>query len=97
MPALPPLRPWSAIRLALVALCACLLAFAPVAARAADWVPTDWGPRLAGERTWAGVRLAGEPRDVGWSVLVDCVIERLEFGADDVLVHRRGRYRTTPD
>lgn len=60
--------------------------------RTGQFTATEWGPRLAGERTWAGVRLTADPREVGWSMLVDCAIERLEFGPDQTLVHRRGRY-----
>jgi flavin reductase (DIM6/NTAB) family NADH-FMN oxidoreductase RutF len=59
-----------------------------------EWVDTDWGPRLADASSWAGVRLVdGDPTAVGWSVLVDAVIEHLEVGEEhQPLVHRRGRY-----
>jgi flavin reductase (DIM6/NTAB) family NADH-FMN oxidoreductase RutF len=61
--------------------------------RMAQWVDTAWGPKLADAATWAGVRLVGEPRDVGWYRLVDAVIEQVEIGADDApLLHRRGGY-----
>lgn len=60
--------------------------------RHAEFVTTDWGPRLASARTWAGVRLEGE-QDVGWSTLVTTAIEHLEVGDDDEpLRHHRGRY-----
>lgn len=60
--------------------------------RMAQWRETDWGPVLADATTWAGVRLA-ESRPVGWSELVDCVVEHVEVGDEDApLVHRRGRY-----
>ena len=60
--------------------------------RHAEFVTTDWGPRLASARTWAGVRLEDE-QDVGWSTLVTTVVEHLEVGDDDEpLRHRRGRY-----
>jgi len=58
----------------------------------AGWRDTEWGPRLADATTWAGVRLA-ESREVGWSALVDTVVEHVEIGEEDApLVHRRGRY-----
>ena len=60
--------------------------------RMAQWRDTQWGPVLADATTWAGVRLA-ESRPVGWSELVDCVVEHVEVGDEDApLVHRRGRY-----
>ena len=58
-----------------------------------EWEETRWGPRLADTSTWAGVRLDGDSREVGWSLLVDAVIEHVEVGAErQPLVHRRGRY-----
>jgi flavin reductase (DIM6/NTAB) family NADH-FMN oxidoreductase RutF len=63
--------------------------------RSAEWRDTDWGPHLTTLTTWAGVRLeASATRDVGWSRLVEVVIEHVEIGEDsDPLVHRRGRYQ----
>lgn len=63
--------------------------------RRAQWRETEWGPVLAGAATWAGCRLAEtEPRDVGWALLVECVLEHVELGEEKAspLVHRRGRY-----
>ena len=60
--------------------------------RQAEFVPTPWGPRLASATTWAGVRLESTA-EVGWSVLVTCVLEEVSVGDDDPLVHRRGRYQ----
>ncbi|MFZ5848102.1 MAG: flavin reductase family protein [Actinomycetota bacterium] len=61
--------------------------------RLGSWVDTDWGPRLEGAGAWMGVRLAGEPREAGWSLLVEAVIEHVEIGEEtEPLVHRRGRY-----
>jgi flavin reductase (DIM6/NTAB) family NADH-FMN oxidoreductase RutF len=59
----------------------------------AEFLDTEWGPRLADAATWAGVLLE-DSRDVGWSRLVTCKVARLEVGdGDDLpLVHRRGRY-----
>jgi flavin reductase (DIM6/NTAB) family NADH-FMN oxidoreductase RutF len=58
-----------------------------------SWEETRWGPRLQGTSAWAGVRLADESRDVGWSLLVDTVIEHIDIGDESQpLVHRRGRY-----
>ena len=57
------------------------------------WEDTRWGPRLEGVSAWAGVRVEDEPRDVGWSLLVDTVIQHIEIAEEKAaLVHRRGRY-----
>ena len=54
---------------------------------------TAWGPRVADVGSWAGLAL-DDSRNVGWSSLVTCVVERVELGEDDEpLVHRRGRYQ----
>lgn len=59
----------------------------------ASWQDTEWGPLLEGASAWAGVRLAGEPREVGWSLLLDGVVEHVVVGEErQPLVHRRGRY-----
>jgi flavin reductase (DIM6/NTAB) family NADH-FMN oxidoreductase RutF len=64
--------------------------------RQAEFVGTEWGPRLASARTWAGVRVEGEQR-VGWSTLVTTVVEHVEVGDDpadlEPLRHHRGRYQ----
>jgi flavin reductase (DIM6/NTAB) family NADH-FMN oxidoreductase RutF len=52
---------------------------------------TTWGPRPVGATSWAGVRLESAT-EVGWSVLVTCVLEEIAVGDDEPLVHRRGRY-----
>jgi flavin reductase (DIM6/NTAB) family NADH-FMN oxidoreductase RutF len=60
--------------------------------RQAEFAQTAWGPRLASAATWAGVRLE-TTSEVGWSLLVTCVVEELSIGPDDApLLHRRGRY-----
>ena len=60
--------------------------------RQAEFVGTEWGPRLATAGTWAGVRLESQ-QEVGWSTLVTTLLEHLEIGDDDEpLQHRRGRY-----
>ena len=46
-----------------------------------SWTDTDWGPRLEGASAWAGLRQAGEPREVGWSLLLDMTVEHLERSA----------------
>ena len=57
------------------------------------WRDTEWGPLLEGASAWAGVRLDSDPREVGWSLLVDTVVEHVEVGEEtEPLVHRRGRY-----
>lgn len=61
--------------------------------RAAPFVDTDHGPRLASALTWAAVSLESS-REVGWSLEVTCVLDEVQAGEDvDPLVHRRGRYR----
>lgn len=63
--------------------------------RAAEWSPTAWGPVLADATAWAGVRLVGEPRTVGWSLLLEGAVEHVELQESTApLLHRRGRYRT---
>jgi flavin reductase (DIM6/NTAB) family NADH-FMN oxidoreductase RutF len=63
--------------------------------RLGTWEQTDWGPRPASVTTWTGVRLDAATRhDVGWSVLVEAVVEHVALGPEDgPLVHRRGRYQ----
>ena len=64
--------------------------------RQADFVDTEWGPRLERATTWAGVRLV-DATEVGWSRLVTCAIEHVEVGPDhEPLGHRRGRYVRLP-
>ena len=67
--------------------------------RTGEWNDTDWGPVVAG-RTWAGGRLVGEPRHVGWPLLVELELEHTDLSAGagvGVLGYRRGRYLTLPD
>jgi flavin reductase (DIM6/NTAB) family NADH-FMN oxidoreductase RutF len=63
--------------------------------RQAEFEQTDWGPRLASTRTWAGVRVESE-QPLGWSALVTTVVEHLVVGDDagdaEPLRHHRGRY-----
>lgn len=60
--------------------------------RHAEFVSTDWGPRLGNASSWAGVRLESGT-DVGWSRLVTCAVEHVAVGEDAApLGHRRGRY-----
>ena len=57
-----------------------------------EWRRTDWGPVKPGQ-TWAGCRF-DEAKPLGWSLLVEATIERIEIAEADVpLVHERGRYR----
>jgi flavin reductase (DIM6/NTAB) family NADH-FMN oxidoreductase RutF len=61
--------------------------------RLASWTDSPWGPVLDGASAWAGLRLADAGRDVGWSRLLDGVVERIWLGdSEQPLVHRRGRY-----
>ncbi|HEY6593778.1 MAG TPA: flavin reductase family protein [Asanoa sp.] len=58
------------------------------------WTQTPYGPVPADASAWAGCRLDGG-RPYGWTLLVEAVIERVEIrGADEPLVHYRGRYRS---
>ncbi|MCW2841135.1 MAG: flavin reductase [Aeromicrobium sp.] len=60
------------------------------------WTDSAWGPVLAGTAGWMGVRRDGaEPREVGWGLLVEAVVEHVEVGDADAMVHLRGRYRET--
>lgn len=71
--------------------------------RSGTWEHTPWGPRLVGASAWACIRLeqtaegGRATRTVGWSTLVEAVIDQVEIG-DEVhpLVHRRGRYQRPP-
>lgn len=61
--------------------------------RMGEWSDTGWGPLLSDVGAWAGVRLDDQPRAVGWSMLVDTVVEHIEIAAERApLVHRLGRY-----
>jgi flavin reductase (DIM6/NTAB) family NADH-FMN oxidoreductase RutF len=56
------------------------------------WADTEWGPLLESASAWAGVRVE-ETREVGWSMVVDGVVEHVSLGQEEQpLVHRRGRY-----
>ena len=48
--------------------------------RSASWEETEWGPVLAGVAAWAGIRVAAPGAPVGWSVLLDGVVEHVEIG-----------------
>ncbi len=67
--------------------------------RAAGWTESDWGPVPDGTSGWAGLRIAEDPPEVGWSLLLDGVVEHVWLGEEEQpLVHRRGRYvRMRPD
>lgn len=61
--------------------------------RVGSWRETRWGPVLDGATAWTGIRLADRGVEVGWSLLLDGVVEHVEVGDAGVpLVHRRGRY-----
>ncbi|MBW9208733.1 flavin reductase family protein [Mumia sp. zg.B21] len=61
--------------------------------RLGTWTETPYGPVLASATAWLGARVAREPRQVGWPLLVEGVVETVEI-ADDApaLAHLRGRY-----
>lgn len=62
-----------------------------------SWQETPWGPVLDGVTGWAGCRLDGS-RQVGWGLLVEATIDRVEITEHDPapLVHYRGRYLGGP-
>ena len=52
------------------------------------------GPGAGWHRRLIGVRRdEAEPRQVGWGLLVEGIVESVTVGAADALVHLRGRYR----
>ena len=60
--------------------------------RTAAFESTPWGPRLADATTYAGVSVEAGV-EVGWSLLLTCVVEEVVVGDDpQPLEHRRGRY-----
>ena len=61
----------------------------------AEFVDTEWGPRLRDVTSWAGVSVESA-HELGWSLLVTCRVEHVEVGDDEPLVHRRGRYQRPP-
>lgn len=63
--------------------------------RLGEWEQFEWGPVLRGGSAWVGVRVVDRPpADIGWSVLVDTVVEHAAIGPEQApLVHRRGRYQ----
>lgn len=66
--------------------------------RLARWTESRWGPVLDGASAWVGVRLVqSEPAAVGWSLLLNTVIEHVEIADETApLIHRRGRYQQLP-
>jgi hypothetical protein len=61
--------------------------------RTGSWEDTAWGPVVADCPAWAGCRADGDPRQVGWSLLLELTVEHVEIGGDsEGLAHRRGRY-----
>ncbi|MGH1565614.1 flavin reductase family protein [Mumia sp. DW29H23] len=57
------------------------------------WRATAYGPVLETATAWLGARVASEPRQVGWPLLVDAAVEHVEIGDDAAaLTHLRGRY-----
>ncbi len=57
-----------------------------------SWTDSEWGPVLQESAGWLGVRLLAEPRLVGWGLLVEGVVEHVELGGAEALIHLRGRY-----
>lgn len=64
--------------------------------RTAEFEPTPYGPALVDATSRALVSVESQV-EVGWSLLLTCVVEELRVTDDDVpLLHRRGRYGTLP-
>lgn len=62
--------------------------------RMAPFVDTSYGPRLTEATAWALVSVESSV-EVGWSLLLTCVVDDLIVGDEDrPLLHRRGRYST---
>jgi 3-hydroxy-9,10-secoandrosta-1,3,5(10)-triene-9,17-dione monooxygenase reductase component len=59
----------------------------------ADWRDTRYGPVLASRESWVGCRLDGA-RPLGWSLLIEATIERIELADGEPLLHYRGRFHT---
>jgi len=58
------------------------------------WSDSEWGPVLAGTAGWLGIRRSdAEPRLVGWGLLVEGIVEQVEIGDAEAMMHVRGRYR----
>jgi flavin reductase (DIM6/NTAB) family NADH-FMN oxidoreductase RutF len=57
------------------------------------WDRTDYGPVRQRRHPWAGCTLTGT-RPVGYAVLVEATVERVEFGEDEdtPLLRHRARY-----
>ena len=65
--------------------------------RTGEFEETAWGPHLRDAATWAGVAVESTT-EVGWSVLLTCVVEEVHVGEDpEPLVHRRGRFVRPPE
>ena len=58
-----------------------------------EWDASDWGPVLHDSAGWMGVRILPDPREIGWRLLVEGVVEHVEITDVDPLIHLRGRYR----
>ncbi len=64
--------------------------------RTASFAATPYGPALVGATSRALVSVESAV-EVGWSVLLTCVVDDLGVEDDDApLLHRRGRYATLP-
>jgi flavin reductase (DIM6/NTAB) family NADH-FMN oxidoreductase RutF len=60
-----------------------------------QWLATEYGPLLPGTAGWVGCRL-DDARPMGWGLLVEATIERVEIALEcpEPLIHYRGRYET---
>jgi hypothetical protein len=66
--------------------------------RSAAWTESEWGPVLS-DRPFVGTVLDGDqPRRVGWSLVVELVVDHVALESDiGALAYRRGRYLPIAD
>ncbi len=63
----------------------------------AEFIDTPWGPVLAGERSWAGLRVESSG-SLGWSRLLTCQVDEVNVAEEPApLLHHRGRYHGLGD
>lgn len=60
------------------------------------WADTPFGPALDDAAARIDVEVDGTARDLGYAVLVDGIVQGVEVGEADPLIHLRGRYRELP-
>lgn len=62
--------------------------------RQGEWTDSAWGPVLTGAAGHLGVRRVPEvTRHVGWTLLLEGIVEQVSLGDAEAMTHVRGRYR----